>query len=126
MPIDCIKELCLAHRKGVLVEALQINQQLELCGGAWSDLEKWIKANNTIEIRFGNNNINAPQPKKAKCPKCGNPMSSSILFNGSDKYKEGYRTYWLCGASCCTNKGCGYEEFSKLTKEEYILSKTLF
>jgi hypothetical protein len=54
------------------------------------------------------------------CPVCGRILNASAISSQSDKYKEGYRTYFLCGAACCTGKGCGYEEYSKLTIDEIL------
>lgn len=58
-----------------------------------------------------------------KCPNCGRKLNISQVAKLSEKYKEGYRTYMLCGASCCPGKGCGYEEFSSLTIEKIKKSK---
>ncbi len=55
-----------------------------------------------------------------RCPECNKPLNMSMVHKDSEKYKEGYRTYMLCGASCCNNKGCGYEEYSKQLISDFI------
>jgi hypothetical protein len=55
------------------------------------------------------------------CPHCGRKLSMSQIDRSSEKYREGYKTYILCGAACCSNKGCGYEEFSKKTIKELTI-----
>lgn len=66
------------------------------------------------------------RPEKAKeqikllllCPLCNKKLNVSSIDPRSERYKAGFRTYMLCGASCCTGKGCGYENYTKYTKEE--------
>jgi hypothetical protein len=60
------------------------------------------------------------QKMEMKCPKCGKTMNSSLIDERSEKYKEGYRTYLLCGAACCKSRGCGFEFYSKLTTDEIL------
>ena len=49
-----------------------------------------------------------------KCPVCSKPLKMSAIHKESEKYKSGFRTFLLCGAACCNNKGCGFSEFSRV------------
>jgi hypothetical protein len=64
-----------------------------------------------------------PKISMPRCPDCGKILKLSEIARGSDRYKEGYRVYLLCGAACCTGKGCGWEIFSKKTIDEILKSK---
>ena len=72
-------------------------------------------------------NIYHPRQKKwhVMCPECGKAMNLSDVSKQSEKYQQGFRTYLLCGAACCSKKGCGYEIFSKLTKTEILNRRSL-
>ncbi len=84
---------------------------------------EYIKINLHDLLKSDPPKVKAPLPKesgkvlvkhfKAICPRCGKVMSYSPVGKDSEKYKEGYRTYLLCGASCCNGKGCGYQDFVK-------------
>ena len=71
------------------------------------------------------NQISIKAVGKILCPKCNKKMNMSAIGKVSKKYKEGFRTFLLCGASCCNNKGCGFQVFSKLTVNE-ILKKGVY
>lgn len=60
-----------------------------------------------------------------KCPDCGKKLNISEIAKHSKKYKEGFRTYLLCGAACCSSKGCGYEKFSRSTIQELYQKKEI-
>jgi hypothetical protein len=96
------------RKRAVIVGGLQINNRLIREGKTWEDVREFLESNKSIS-----KTIIHKSPKK--CPDCGKPLNGSDLHKNSEKYKEGYRSYWLCGASCCTGKGCGYEEYSTLT-----------
>lgn len=110
--------------KGSVIQgAIQIHKRIMEKGVTWDDVEKWIKKNPrviTSEMSVEGRKIRK-ETKIKTCPRCGKPMNGSNLYAESVKYKEGFRSYWLCGAACCSGKGCGYEEWSKLTIEEWKL-----
>lgn len=101
-----------AHRMGVIQEAIQINAQLIEIGKTWEDVKTWVDKKKTGS---------APHITilKRKCPRCGGILNYSKVSYISEKYAQGYRTYFLCGAACCKGDGCGYSDFSKLTIEEW-------
>ena len=120
MKIELTKMLEAWNRK-IIQSGIQLNKRLSENGLTWGDVEAWIKENPTVEQSRKNG-----KPVKAlrrACPTCRKPMNGSNLYSESEKYKEGFRSYWICGASCCKDKGCGYEEFSKKTVKELIGGK---
>lgn len=101
----------------IIQEAIQIKKKLEKLGYSWADLEKGL-SKKVEEIQFMPSKPRQSRPVKI-CPRCNKSLNFTIIAEQSDKYAEGYRIYWLCGASCCSGKGCGYEEFSKSTIAEF-------
>lgn len=106
----------------VITGAIQINKRLIENGLTWADVEKWLEENPSLSQAEINRPRSEPIPKPIikECPntlddgsKCGKNMNYSIVKEGSEKYNEGFRTYWLCGAACCPGRGCGYNEWSK-------------
>lgn len=107
-------------RRKDIVYAIQINHRLIKEGVSWEEVEQWIKQNpilSSSEVRQSDAKL-TKKLSKPLCPKCGKKLNGSNLYPESDKYKEGWRSYWLCGASCCEGKGCGYKRFLKKTVEE--------
>jgi hypothetical protein len=110
----------------VIQGAIQINKRLRKENRSWQEVEDWIRKNPGLSTNEQLRQVIRAKEKIAfpiktiTCPKCKKSMKGSDLYVGSEKYKEGYRSYWICGASCCTNKGCGYEKFYKQTVEELI------
>lgn len=95
-------------------EAMQINDRLIQRGKTFEDVKNWFDEKKTRST---------PQINRLKrrCPKCGKILNYSNVNSKSEKYARGYRTFFICGAACCTDKGCGYSSFSKLTIEEWKL-----
>jgi len=108
------------HRMAVVQGAIQINKRIIKNGLTWEDVESWIKENSKLTISESEATRLKVKAIPRLCSKCGKPMNGSNLYPESEKYKEGLRSYWICGASCCKDKGCGYEEFSKKTVEETL------
>jgi len=106
--------------------ALQINKRLVKENRSWREVEDWLEKNPMLSDseQLRRETILRQKlsfsTKTVTCPKCKKAMNGSNLYIDSEKYKEGYRSYWICGASCCTDKGCGYEKFYKKTVEELI------
>jgi hypothetical protein len=112
MELPMIEKLLEPWSLKTVQEAMQINDRLNQRGKTWEDVKNWFdekKTRSTPQI----NRL------KRKCPRCGKILNYSNVSSKSEKYAQGYRTYFLCGAACCKSKGCGYEEWSKLTIEEW-------
>lgn len=99
--------------------------------GQWNDIvqlslyadQKGAKLHDLVRARMAVNDTKKDNKSfigKPVCPRCGKKMNISKISEVSSKYEKGYRTYLLCGAACCSGKGCGYEEFSKKTIKELI------
>lgn len=115
-----IDKLLEPWQRKVIQGGRQINQRLDENNLTWDDVDKWLKENPKLTISESEATRLKVKAIPRLCSKCGKPMNGSNLYSESEKYKEGFRSYWICGASCCKDKGCGYEEFSKKTVKELI------